>query len=117
MWSLGMILHKLLFFKLPYRYAADKEDSGSIEEGETMTQLEQEIQTYSGCVFLLQIHARNAYVGYVRFKPTSALVSAFEARRLPRAYLVLLEGLLNVNPTARPTCERVLMAIREGRVR
>jgi hypothetical protein len=52
-----------------------------------------------------------------RFKPTPALVTAFEARRLPRAYLVLLESLLNVNPLARPSCERVLSAIREGRVR
>lgn len=51
-----------------------------------------------------------------RFKSTSALVTAFEARRLPRAYLVLLESLLHVHPAARPTCERVLNAIREGRV-
>lgn len=56
-------------------------------------------------------------VGVVRFKKTPELVSAFEARRLPRAYLVLLERLLSVNPAARPTCERVLSSIREGQVR
>lgn len=55
--------------------------------------------------------------GHDRFKSTLTLVTAFEARRLPRAYLVLLESLLNVKPSARPTCERVLNAIREGRVR
>jgi len=53
MWSLGMILHKLLFFRLPYRYASDDADEdgnlGSpVEEGEKMTLLEREIQSYSG---------------------------------------------------------------------
>ncbi|KAF8954903.1 hypothetical protein BDZ97DRAFT_2064311 [Flammula alnicola] len=59
MWSLGMILHKLLFFKLPYR-----------------------------------------------FKSTPSLVAGFEARRLPRAFLVLLENLLHKSPAARPSSER-----------
>ncbi|KZP23449.1 kinase-like protein [Athelia psychrophila] len=105
LWSLGMILHKLLFFRLPYRYAAAGDENGEasahaqdLEEGEKMERLEREIQTYPG------------------FKTTPALVAAFEARRLPRAYLVLLESLLSVNPAARPTCERVLSAIREGRL-
>jgi hypothetical protein len=51
-----------------------------------------------------------------RFKSTSALVTAFEARRLPRSFLVLLESLLNVSPSGRPSCDRVSSAIREGRV-
>jgi hypothetical protein len=50
------------------------------------------------------------------FKPTAALASAFDARHLTRAYLILLEGLLNVEPNARPSCERVLQAFKEGRV-
>ena len=45
MWSLGMILHKLLFFRLPYRYAEEDSATG---EGEKMTRLEHEIQSYSG---------------------------------------------------------------------
>lgn len=54
MWSLGMILHKLLFFRLPYRYASDDtyEDGNTtsgIQEGEKIAQLEHEIQSYSGC--------------------------------------------------------------------
>jgi hypothetical protein len=51
-----------------------------------------------------------------RFKSTPTLVTQFAARRLPRAFLVLLEGLLNVVPTGRPSCDRVASAIREGRV-
>lgn len=69
------------------------------------------------CSFNAGLQAAVNVDGPCRFKPTSTLVAAFEARRLPRAYLVLLESLLNVNPSARPTCERVLNAIREGRVR
>ncbi|KAJ7596732.1 kinase-like domain-containing protein [Mycena floridula] len=96
MWSLGMILHKLLFLKLPYRYA---EAAGeSVTEGTKMERLEQEVLNFPG------------------FKVTSALVTTFESRRLPRAFLVLLESLLNPNPSGRPSCERVLTAIREGRL-
>ncbi|RDB27537.1 putative serine/threonine-protein kinase iksA [Hypsizygus marmoreus] len=102
MWSLGMILHKLLFFRLPYRYAAEGDangDSISTErEGDKMERLEREVLEYPG------------------FKATPAMVTAFEARRLPRTYLVLLESLLNVVPSARPSSDRVLSAIREGRL-
>jgi serine/threonine protein kinase len=58
MWSLGMILHKILFFRLPYHYASDDaEEDGSagdgIGDGEKMARLEQEIQSYSGLVLFL----------------------------------------------------------------
>ncbi|KAK0219813.1 kinase-like domain-containing protein [Armillaria fumosa] len=102
MWSLGMILHKLLFFKLPYHYAAagdaSSETLNSLAEGDKMDRLEQEVLNYPGQV------------------ATPAHIAAFEGRKLPRAYLVLLETLLNPNPSARPSCERVLAAIREGRL-
>jgi hypothetical protein len=52
-----------------------------------------------------------------RFKSSSALAATFTSRHLPVAYLVLLEGLLHVDPSVRPGCERVLHAFREGRVR
>lgn len=52
-----------------------------------------------------------------RFKSSAALQTAFDSRHLPRAFLLLLENLLHVRPSARPSCERVLSAIREGRVR
>ncbi|KAF8189776.1 kinase-like domain-containing protein [Mycena galopus ATCC 62051] len=99
MWSLGMILHKLLFFKLPYKYASDGDAVGSkVGEGDKMDRLENEVLTYSG------------------FKSNQALVIQFETRRLPRAFLVLLESLLHVAPSGRPSCERVSIAIREGRL-
>ncbi|GBE87646.1 kinase-like domain-containing protein [Sparassis latifolia] len=96
MWSVGMILHKLLFFRLPYRHASDGDEQR--DGRETADILEHEVASYSG------------------FKCTSAHVTAFESRRLPRAYLVLLESLLNVTPAMRPSSERVLSAIREGRL-
>lgn len=72
MWSLGMILHKLLFFKLPYRfvflrslaarsltisifyfrYAAEGDANGEPisrdDEGEKMMRLESEVLDYPG---------------------------------------------------------------------
>lgn len=53
----------------------------------------------------------------LRFRTTSSLVAAFENRHLPRAFLILLEGLLSVNPLIRPTSERIVSAMREGKVR
>lgn len=47
MWSLGMILHKMLFFRLPYRYATEGEASAR-DEVDKMSKLEQEILTYQG---------------------------------------------------------------------
>jgi len=60
MWSLGMILHKLLFFKLPYRYAsegdADGEPISADREGDKLDQLEKEVLRYPGWVFpVLQV--------------------------------------------------------------
>ena len=56
MWSLGMILHKLLFFRLPYRYAADGdalEDGNSgadVEDSVKLLRLEKEVLNYNGYV-------------------------------------------------------------------
>ncbi|KAH7907633.1 kinase-like protein [Hygrophoropsis aurantiaca] len=121
MWSLGMILYKMLFFRLPYRWASEGEAmdaagevyqwaaDGSaggdakrggaerVSEVEKMDRLEREILGYGG------------------FRSTPPLTASFEGRRLPRAFLVLLESLLNVTPSGRPSCERVLSALREGR--
>ena len=109
MWSLGMILHKVLFFRLPYRWAAygdrpglDGSDAKSLDEdderGNDNDRLEREVSSYPG------------------FKSTARLETLFTSRRLPRSYLMLLESLLNVSPTARPTCEKVLAALHLGKV-
>ena len=105
-----MILHKLLFFRLPYRWAAygdrpglggsDAKSSDEDEEsGDDTDRLEREVSSYPG------------------FKSTARLETLFTSRRLPRSYLVLLESLLNVTPAARPTCEKVLAALHLGKVR
>lgn len=51
-----MILHKLLFFKLPYRYAATGDAAGepvsTTEEGAKMDKLEKEVLEYPGWVKL-----------------------------------------------------------------
>ncbi|KIL59939.1 hypothetical protein M378DRAFT_84482 [Amanita muscaria Koide BX008] len=101
-WSLGMILHKLLFFRLPYRYATDGDTQDrplSVnEESEKLQKLENEVANYLG------------------FKSTPRMMTAFEARRLPRSFLILLETLLNIVPPSRPSVERISLAIKEGKV-
>src|SRR6266404_1375922 len=109
MWSLGLILHKLIFFRLPYRWAAygdrplDGFNHTSSDEGgrnsSDMDRLEREVSSYPG------------------FKSTARLETLFSSRRLPRSYLVLLESLLNVSPAVRPSCEKVLAALHLGKVR
>lgn len=110
MWSLGMILHKLLFFKLPYRYAADgdrdddlsgpqrTERRSRLGESEKLERLEQEVRSYPG------------------FRANPDFATAFEARRLSSNFLILLEGLLNKVPNTRPSCGRISQAIKEGKL-
>ncbi|KZS97124.1 Pkinase-domain-containing protein [Sistotremastrum niveocremeum HHB9708] len=88
MWSLGMVLHKMLFFRLPFAHVQDSDIDG----------LEREILTYPG------------------FKPSPEISGTIRRRMLPRAVIVLLESLLHVSPKARPTCEQVLAAIKDGKV-
>ncbi|KAG6878063.1 hypothetical protein C0993_000163 [Termitomyces sp. T159_Od127] len=56
MWSLGMILHKLLFFSLPYRYAAVGDANGESlstdRESDKLERLEKEVLSYPGYVYL-----------------------------------------------------------------
>ena len=100
MWSLGMILHKLLFFRLPYHHTSDNDDASRPKDGrDYMDRLENEILQYPG------------------FRSSPMLASGLESRRLPKAYLLLLETLLNVKPASRPSSERVLGVIKEGGVR
>lgn len=53
MWSLGMILHKMLFFRLPYQHSSDSLDKSKDsrrDERETAELLEREVSTYPGYV-------------------------------------------------------------------
>lgn len=109
-----MILHMLLFFRLPYHHSSD----GSKREfsGGDMARLEKEVQEYQGCVNLFRIFRDDKLMLSCSFKRTSPIVASFERRGLSGAYAYLLESLLNRVPKKRPTCEQVLRAIREGNV-
>ncbi|KAK1926387.1 kinase-like domain-containing protein [Papiliotrema laurentii] len=82
MWSLGMILHKMLFLHLPY---PDTEDFDAL-------------------------HA--AILDYRGFVPTPELARSCERRNIPRDILVLLSKLLDVVPEARPSAEKVKAGIK-----
>lgn len=76
-----MILHKMLFLKLPYQ-ASD--DLGALHD---------EIIRYHG------------------FHPTPEVIEVCERRHIPRALLLLLEKLLDLSPEQRPNAERVKLAL------
>ena len=65
----------------------------------------------------MQFHVASVINDDHSFRTTPSVTAAFESRHLPRAFLILLEGLLSVNPSVRPTSERIVSAMREGRVR
>jgi serine/threonine protein kinase len=88
MWSLGMVLHKLIFFRLPYPEVDPSDVNG----------IEREVLAYPG------------------WKATPEVANSCKRRGLPRAMLILLEGLLMKNPRERPTSDRVLTALKEGNV-
>lgn len=88
MWSLGVILHKLIFLRSPYP-EVDSTDVDGME------------------------HNILAYEGY---KATPHVIWQCKRRGLPRALLLLLENLLHINSKIRPSADRVLNAIRAGKV-
>ncbi|KAF8526599.1 kinase-like protein [Hysterangium stoloniferum] len=88
MWALGMILHILLFFRLPYDHV----------ENSDISKLEQEVLNYKG------------------FKPSIEVIATCKRRGFPRAALILLEELLTVDPRTRPTCEQIIAVLQEGKL-
>lgn len=90
MWSLGMILHKLIFFRLPYPHIDPTDVNG----------IEREVLAYPGW----------------KAAADPSVVASCKRRGLPRELLLLLEGLLCRNPRERPSSERVLSALKEGNV-
>ncbi|CAE7071184.1 unnamed protein product [Rhizoctonia solani] len=80
-WSLGMILHKLIYFGLPWK------------NDEDMAELEKEI------------------IGFQGYKANAENIQTFEKRRLPAALCQLLSKMLAVEPGGRPGSDQVLKAI------
>ncbi|GAA5944982.1 protein kinase IKS1 [Sporobolomyces koalae] len=84
MWSLGLILHFLCFFSLPYRNTHDT------------VLLEDEIRSYRG------------------FSPSDVEYLNHGSRRdIPRSLLNLMAKLVHVQPAERPNCDRVLKLLTE----
>ncbi|BGP34960.1 putative serine/threonine-protein kinase iks1 [Rhodotorula toruloides] len=85
MWALGLILHLLCFFSLPFGEAR--------EEGDTR-KLEEEVRAYKG------------------FNPADPLPLSASARHdLPPSLLLLLSQLINLDSARRPSCEKVQLAL------
>ncbi|CAE6493195.1 unnamed protein product [Rhizoctonia solani] len=86
-WSLGMILHKLIYFRLPWK------------NDEDMTELEKEI------------------IGFQGYKASMENIQAFEKRRLPPALCQLLSKMLAIEPVGRPGSDQVLKTIQSRQVK
>ncbi|GAA5884356.1 hypothetical protein JCM3774_005403 [Rhodotorula dairenensis] len=85
-WALGLVLHLLVFFALPFTEAGP--------EGDTL-KLEEEIKNYHG------------------FQATDPLPRAASTRHdLPPSLLQLLSQLINRDPSRRPSSDRVLSTLR-----
>ncbi|KAF8747800.1 Kinase-like protein [Rhizoctonia solani] len=91
-WSLGMILHKLIYFRLPWK------------NDEDMTELERDYWL-SGVTYYNLGDARN------RYKASMENIQAFEKRRLPPALCQLLSKMLAIEPVGRPGSDQVLKTI------
>ncbi|KZO98693.1 kinase-like protein [Calocera viscosa TUFC12733] len=81
LWSLGMILHSMIFFRSPYSQIRD------------VDALEAEVLAYPG------------------FVSTEEMEEACAVRGIPSYLLRLLEGLLTREPLKRPSTEKILSAI------
>ncbi|WOO77793.1 putative serine/threonine-protein kinase iksA [Vanrija pseudolonga] len=81
MWSLGVVLHKMIFLKTPYQFPED----------------------------LDALH--NEIIAYPGFVPTEEVIQVCERRHIPRDLLLLLSRLLSRSPDQRPTAEKVRVAL------
>jgi len=105
MWSLGIILHKLVFFNTPY---PDSEDFAALQE---------EIVGYEGQVSqLLCTPQTTLQLCPFSFFAGSDVLDVCTRRGLPPGLLHLLQTLLDVNPSKRPTSTLVLSYVRGEKV-
>ncbi|KNZ56497.1 IKS protein kinase, variant [Puccinia sorghi] len=92
LWQLGLVLHCLCFFRLPYTHSED------------IDLLKDEITKYPGYYYKQE---------RMKEKMRSAGGSAHQSSRLdlPRSLLKLLSDLLCLDARLRPSCERVLSSL------
>ncbi|KIR91892.1 IKS protein kinase [Cryptococcus deuterogattii CBS 10090] len=81
MWSIGMILYKMMFLRSPYK------------DTENYSVLRDEILSYPG------------------FVPDNAVKENLERRNIPSKLVELLVQLLNVSPEKRPSAQKIKMAL------
>ncbi|GAA5824661.1 hypothetical protein JCM11251_005293 [Rhodosporidiobolus azoricus] len=107
-WALGLILHLLCFFALPWRNAG--------EEGDTR-ELEREIRAYRGFypsdVLPPFSPKPSPPLSSTSSSPTFPLPPILLTQRhdLPHSLLLLLSSLINLSPSLRPGCEKVERAL------
>jgi len=112
MLSVGMILHKLIFFRLSYCCAAYGDRPGLYGSATAST------NEYDDGKANHIDRLEREVLSYPAFKSALRLETLFTSRRRARSYFVLLETRLNVAPAAaRPSCEKVLAALHLGKVR
>ncbi|KAK7451000.1 putative serine/threonine-protein kinase iks1 [Stygiomarasmius scandens] len=144
MWSLGMILHKLLFFRLPYRHAANGDASGDIPyppyldvDGQKFPDGIQSTNSIKNSHLSpqdashLQPPLANRpkhpisehtkmdplqaeVLAYPGFRSTPGFRQAFAARRLHENYLFVLENLLSPDPLRREGSATFQKALHRG---
>lgn len=95
MWQLGLVLHCLCFFRLPY------------QESDDIDRLREEIQRYPG--YLLPSSSRDQFP--IDSQSLSSHVPPADRLDLPRPLMKLLAGLLCLDPSLRPSCSTVLKCI------
>ncbi|GAA6044016.1 hypothetical protein JCM8097_004301 [Rhodosporidiobolus ruineniae] len=89
-WALGLVLHLLCFFALPWT------------EGEDTERLETEIRGYRG------FFPSDVFPSSPSSTPHHFLTLRHD---LPPSVLLLLSSLINLTPHSRPSCDRVLHAL------
>ncbi|KAH9822399.1 kinase-like domain-containing protein [Melampsora americana] len=95
MWQLGLVLHCLCFFRLPYT------------ESDDIDRLLEEIQRYPG--YILPQNSRDQFS--INSQSINSHLPPADRLDLPRPLMKLLAGLLCLDPSLRPSCTTVLKCI------
>ncbi|GAA5900141.1 hypothetical protein JCM6882_002624 [Rhodosporidiobolus microsporus] len=96
-WALGLVLHLLCFFALPWR------------SGEDTRELEREIRGYRGFFPSDVLPTPSPSSAPSSSSSTPPLLTS--RHDLPPSLLLLLSSLINLAPAARPSCDRVEKAL------
>ncbi|CAH7672610.1 kinase-like domain-containing protein, partial [Phakopsora pachyrhizi] len=101
MWQLGLVLHFLCFFRLPYT------------ESDDIKKLEDEIKSYPGYLKPQPVFLDKIALSFYQISAGWDFNTETQLSRsdLPHSLLQLLSSLLSLEPSHRPSCESVLETI------